>query len=162
MLFNTIVTMPVLGLITLRWFPMADELPKNITLTQWCMVFVIDVFFFAVLYDSFFYTLHRLLHVPLLMRRIHCVHHRAKLNGDAFHCHPAEMIVNICPFIIACHMVRMTPTMFILWSSIAFLNSVYTHTRASTLHHVHHRTPTCNFGVAFMIWDRFLNTYRTS
>ena len=121
-----------------------------------------------------FYWVHRLLHVPLLYKNVHSLHHRNVNIGpwSGFSMHPVEhclYISSICihwivpsdPILVVFHVVYLGP------------GAAMTHTGYEDLlvkdkrrlalgtfyHQLHHRYYECNYGNQEMPWDRWFGTF---
>mgnify|MGYP002039477302 CR=1 FL=1 len=165
-MLNTFVVLPFSTAVGLYLWPMRRDFEAQYQWNAvWVSIFIIKILIFVLFYDIVFYSLHRLLHaIPFLYRNVHHHHHHARLNGDAFHASVFEHIfINVWPFIIVCHYVGFTYTMFTLWGLLALANTTYTHTKARTNHYLHHRRRDngdfVNFGVGFMFCDKISGTF---
>lgn len=128
-------------------------------------------------YDFLYYFLHRWLHTPRMMRRVHGVHHRILFPEamDGLYLHPAETAAGVALLFVA--MAAVGPISVASFLTVAFVHSIAniaTHTnlvvphRAFALfnywavrHDFHHSTHrNANYASIFPFWDRMFGTYR--
>jgi sterol desaturase/sphingolipid hydroxylase (fatty acid hydroxylase superfamily) len=131
-----------------------------------------------VVYDFFYYWLHRILHHRSIYSFVHKHHHRqmapSRGNLDAINVHPFELISGeynhlftlflITRYITSVH--AMTILTFVLLSGLlASLN----HTRADVkffrlylvaYHDIHHYQPNTNYSQYFPIWDVVFGSFK--
>lgn len=130
------------------------------------------------IHDTYFYWVHRLMHHPLLYRKVHMVHHKSTnpspWTAYAFHPFEAVLEAGIMPliaFTIPVH--REALGFFLLFQ---FIYNVYGHlgyelwpkgfhktwigryVNTSVAHNVHHKHFTGNYGLYTLIWDRLMST----
>lgn len=133
---------------------------------------------YFVIYDSYFYWSHRLLHWGWLYRKVHVVHHRS-LNPTplaSYSFHPIEAVMSLIYFY---------PVLFLFpasWELLLALivitdignlaghlgydflpKSVWNQSRSSwittpTHHNMHHQFSRCNYGLYWGGWDYFFKT----
>lgn len=141
--------------------------------------FVLETVAYVLLFDVYFYVLHRLLHLPRVFRHVHAVHHRAR-DVDLWSTiamHPAEFlaIVGFVPLALCVwpvHVASLLAVCTFLGASIAFahsgflfrpvadralLRALYLTPRIHASHHAHR---SCNFGAITTVFDRALGTLR--
>ncbi len=121
-----------------------------------------------------FYWVHRLLHVPVLYKAAHALHHRNVNVGpwSGISMHPIEHAVYFSSLLI--HFVVPTSPMHILFHVYTFtLHPVCSHSGFDGLiaggskkaqlgdffHQLHHRYFECNYGTVEMPWDRWFGTF---
>ena len=146
--------------------PLATAWPTAIQLVREVVVYV-------VLFDAYFYALHRLLHTRFLFRTIHVVHHRSRAPGvlTALAFHPLEglLIIAFMPaamYLIPTHLASLAITVWFLsgsillahcgwdvfpawWSRVPLLNWYVT----PRLHDAHHVRRNCNYSATLSIFD---------
>ena len=128
-------------------------------------------------YDFLYYFLHRWLHTPRMMRRVHGVHHRVHSPEamDGLFLHPAETIAGLALLFVA--MAAVGPVSVASFLTVAFVHSVAniaTHTNLvvphptfalfnywAVRHDLHHSTHrNANYASIFPFWDRMFGTYQ--
>lgn len=133
------------------------------------------------MHDTYFYWTHRLMHHPRLFRVFHRTHHRfcnpTPFAALSFHWTEALVEAGIVPvavFILPLH--PLTILLFFLF--MLFFNAmghsgfewmgvgVNRHwlgrwLNTSTHHNLHHRYSKGNYGLYFIVWDRWMGTLRT-
>lgn len=144
-------------------------------------------FFFSMgllawLHDTYFYWTHRWMHLPRFYRLFHKVHHdsRNPTPWAAFSFHPTEAVIEaiILPalvFVIPVHPAAfMALLMFMtvlgvvnhtgyeLYPRSFARNRFWKHWISATHHQMHHRRVTCNYGLYFTIWDRWMGTHHAT
>lgn len=140
--------------------------------------FVASIPLMLLLHDTWFYWTHRLMHIPLLFRHIHKVHHLSHNPSPwaAFAFHPAEALIEAGILPLIAFAMPVHPLAFLLFFSLMMGYNVLGHlgvelfppgflrhplgqwSNTSTHHHMHHRFTRCNYGLYFNLWDRLLGT----
>ncbi|PJZ68916.1 sterol desaturase [Leptospira perolatii] len=130
------------------------------------------------LHDAYFYWTHRLMHHPLLFKRMHLTHHKSTNPSPwaAFSFHPLEAIVEsgIVPLVALLFPVHgIAIFAFLLYSTFlnvlghlsfelfpkGFADNKILRLHNSTTHHnMHHKYFNCNYGLYFNFWDRLMGT----
>lgn len=139
---------------------------------------IFSFFFLTFLHDTYFYWIHRLMHLPKIFPILHKVHHISN-NPTPFASlsfHPLEAIVEIGIVPIAVLFVPFHPVvlfLFALWS--LFFNIIghlgyelFPHNfvrhpvggwlNTSTHHNMHHSRSNCNYGLYYNFWDTVMRT----
>ncbi len=128
-----------------------------------------------VLYDTWFYWLHRLMHTPALFR-FHALHHRAitpttwSNNADSL----VGAFVEQGYFLVVPFFVPIPPEILIVHKLYDQITGMFSHcgheyfaspsTRrpwpflCTTFHDQHHSNFRCNYGNTFSFWDRWMGT----
>lgn len=129
-------------------------------------------------HDTYFYWLHRLIHLPGLYRYVHRVHHLSTNPSPfaAFMFHPFEAVleggfvvvmVYILPlhpyvlnaFLLSSHLVNVVGHLGYEFYSDAFgTHPLLKLFNTSTHHNLHHTHFNSNFGLYFNFWDRWMGT----
>jgi Delta7-sterol 5-desaturase len=142
--------------------------------------FVLSFVLMILLHDAYFYWTHRLLHIRLIFKRAHLLHHRSvnPTPWASFSFHPYEAILSagIIPLIvltIPCHpyaifafLTFMTITNVLghlgyeIFPKSFRQNSVGKWQNTASAHNIHHQHGKFNFGLYFTFWDRIMKTYR--
>ena len=121
-----------------------------------------------------FYWVHRLLHVPLLYRKVHSLHHRNVNIGpwSGLSMHPVEHFLYLSSLCIH-WFVASHPIHLIFHIIYQGPGAAITHTGYEDLlikdkrrlalgtfyHQLHHRYYECNYGNQEMPWDRWFGTF---
>lgn len=131
-------------------------------------------------FDAYFYGLHRLLHTPLLFRRVHAVHHRVRDVDvwSAIAMHPVEflLVVGFLPlatWLVPLHLASIALAGLFLSASIALAHAgrdtlprwcdttplleLYLTPR---VHAAHHARFDVNYGATITLFDRLFGTLR--
>ncbi len=134
----------------------------------------IIIFFIPIWETFYFYLIHRLLHVPVLYKFAHSLHHRNTNVGpwSGFSMHPFEHLIYLASvlihFVIPSH-----PLLIIFHLQYYALSAATTHTgfagllagdkkwiNLGTFHHqLHHRYFECNFGALEIPWDKWFGSF---
>ncbi len=135
---------------------------------------------FAVLFlqDTYYYWIHRWMHIPRIYKIIHKIHHKSIHTSawTSFSFHPLETIlqaivlvpiivfVPLHPYAILAILIFMTISATINHAGV----EVYPlgkygkwfgrYVIGATHHDVHHRKFLCNYGLYFTFWDRWMGT----
>lgn len=154
-LFNVIlITLPtfyiISGIIKPRQFRCVDLLWEFILLT--------------VCTDITYFTFHYILHIPILYKYFHKIHHRIKepvgLSGVYFH--PFDFIFgNIIPVALPLIILHSSIPVIICWTVLVISNTIlnaHSGLKTSIFHENHHILFNKNYGTnGFM--DKLMNTY---
>jgi lathosterol oxidase len=142
----------------------------------WYLPLSIGVYLF--LHDTYFYWIHRLMHVKALYPVMHRVHHQSIPNNPwaSFSFHPWESIAGavFIPILLLIVPIHVGGLMFILL--IMTLNAVLNHSGyeifpqwwlkgwlgrnliTAAHHDLHHKRYTCNYALYFRFWDKLMGT----
>jgi Delta7-sterol 5-desaturase len=134
------------------------------------------------IHDTYFYWMHRLMHSPKLFKHVHLIHHKSTNPSPwtSYAFHPLEAIIEagIIPLIAFTLPVHISGLVFFLL--LQFIYNVYGHLgyelypknfhktkigrwiNTSTAHNLHHKQFTGNYGLYFLIWDRWMGTLRSN
>jgi len=138
-------------------------------------VWFVALFFLIPVWESFyFYWIHRFLHVPVLYKHVHSLHHRNINVGpwSGMSMHPVEHLIFLgsvlIHWIVAAH-----PVHILYHMQYYVLTAATTHTgfeglivkdenrlKLGTFHHqMHHRYFECNYGSLEIPWDKFFGSF---
>ena len=134
----------------------------------------------ALLHDSYFYWMHRLIHLPKFFKNVHRVHHLSTnpspLAAQSFH--PIEAFLEIVWIIPVILVIPIHLKLLIAFSVFSMSYNVYGHLgveifpdqwrdapllkwfNTATHHNGHHKHYVGNFGLYFLFWDRLMKTER--
>ncbi len=142
----------------------------------------VEVVVYVVLFDAYFYALHRLLHTKWLYQRIHVIHHRSTsptlLTALAFHPVEALAIMIFIPVamcVMPIHLVSLVVVSLFLsgsillahcgrevfprwWGKVPVLNWYVT----PLVHDAHHKRRDCNYSATLSIFDRTFRSFHAS
>jgi sterol desaturase/sphingolipid hydroxylase (fatty acid hydroxylase superfamily) len=137
---------------------------------------------YVLLFDAYFYGLHRLLHTRLLFRLIHVVHHRSRTptitTALAFHPVEAVLVLGFMPvamWLVPIHLASLVVVSVFLGGSILLAHGGYEIFPAwwegipvlgwyvtPRVHDAHHRRRDCNFSATLSLFDRVFGTAAVS
>ena len=177
---TTIAIMLVLGATTTvlvrdGMMPLVLDRPRLVT-------FVGEMALYVLLFDAYFYGLHRLLHTRLLFRLIHAVHHRSRTptitTALAFHPVEAMLVLGFMPvamWLVPIHLASLVVVSGFLGGSILLAHGGYEIFPAwweaipvlgwyvtPRVHDAHHRRRDCNFSATLSLFDRVFGTAAVS
>ena len=133
------------------------------------------------LHETYYYWMHRAIHVPKIYKRVHKVHHQSLSPSPwtAFSFHPWESILEaiIVPLIL----IFIPLNIYVLLFYLVFMtfSSVINHLDIeiysegfrkspfgklwidATHHHFHHKEFKTNYGLYFTFWDKWMGTEST-
>ncbi|MEO7982975.1 MAG: sterol desaturase family protein [Bacteroidota bacterium] len=144
------------------------------------LYFVLAFPLMAIMHDTYFYWMHRLMHYQPVFRLVHLIHHKSTNPSPfaAYAFHPLEAVVEAGIFIV---FVFLIPVHFIHLSFFflfMIIYNVYGHLgwelypkgfskhllgkwiNTSVNHNLHHQYFTGNYGLYFLFWDRAMGTIR--
>jgi len=140
--------------------------------------FGVEVALYVLLFDAYFYALHRLLHRRFLFRHIHAVHHRSRAptiaTALAFHPVEAVLVLGFMPvamWLVPIHLASLVAVTVFLGGSILLAHCGWEVFPASwertrllgwyvtpRVHDAHHRRRDCNFSATLSVFDRAFRT----
>jgi Delta7-sterol 5-desaturase len=154
--------------------PLATDVPSR-------GAFARELITYVLLFDAYFYGLHRLLHTRVLYRRIHAVHHRSSaptvLTALAFHPMEALLLAAFMPaamWLMPIHLASLAVVCAFLsgsillahcgyevfpnwWQRVPLLNWYVT----PRVHDAHHVWRNCNYSATLSVFDRAFGTLRS-
>ncbi len=153
---------------------MANNYIPTITFSSNPVWFVLALILLPVWSAFHFYWAHRLLHVPVLYKRVHSLHHRNVNIGpwSGLSMHPIEHFIYLTSLCI--HWIVATHPIHLIFHIIyQGPGAAMTHTGYEDLlikdkrrlalgtfyHQLHHRYYECNYGNQEMPWDRWFGTF---
>ncbi len=129
-------------------------------------------------HETYYYWLHRAMHLPFLYKRIHKTHHDSTSTSvwTSFSFHPLEALLQalIFPIIVVVIPLHLAVIVFLL--VLMTLSAIINHAGVeiypsswrrhallkwmigSTHHDLHHRRFTKNYGLYFTCWDTWMGT----
>ena len=143
--------------------------------------FLISFPILVLIHDTYFYWMHRALHVPAIFKKAHRVHHLSTnptpLASQSFH--PIEAFFEMVWIVPVICLIPIHLKVLIAFSVFSMSYNVYGHLgveifpvgwrklpilkwlNTATHHNGHHKYYVGNFGLYFLFWDRWLKTERT-
>lgn len=158
-LLNQALSIPIIGI--LAPYGVSTHNPSYL---EYVLVFA----FYAMCADQWFYWSHRILHIPVLYRNIHYVHHKwtYPIALRAVYAHPVEHIVgNLGSLAVGTLLYPMPLRFVVVWTCVATLNAILAHCGTKVpgvdvgSHDLHHRVLSCNFGSSILS-DQMYGTHR--
>lgn len=130
------------------------------------------------IHDTYFYWLHRFMHIPLVFKHVHQVHHRSvnPTPWTSYSFHIAEGILEAAILPLIAFTLPVHKSALILFLLLQFIYNVYGHLgyelypkwltktyigtwiNTSTAHNMHHKYFNGNYGLYFLFWDRLMGT----
>lgn len=131
-----------------------------------------------IIHDTYFYWIHRMMHLPILFKYVHAHHHKSKTPTPwtAFSFHPLEAILEVAfivplVFIMPIHLYVLMAFAVVMTAMNVFghlgyelfpekflLNRIGKAFNSTTNHDKHHRFSNCNYGLYFNFWDNIMQT----
>jgi sterol desaturase/sphingolipid hydroxylase (fatty acid hydroxylase superfamily) len=126
--------------------------------------FALEVGGYVLLFDAYFYALHRLFHTRLLFRTVHATHHRshAPVLATALAMHPVESLaimgfMPVTMYLLPIHLASLAVIATFLLGSILLAHCNWDVTGRT--HHAHHTRHDCNYGATLSVFDRLFGTW---
>ncbi|MEW9856378.1 sterol desaturase family protein [Novosphingobium sp. M1R2S20] len=180
--FFAVITLTISGTViggANHWLRSNGWITFNSAPVAWWQTALEYVAYF-ILFDTYFYWLHRWMHKEPVYSWVHKLHHKSTSPNmlTTLSVNPLESLINggFVPLFLACFTVHettvalITPTNILMGlyvhSGYEFLPRWWNRTRATkwfisaTFHDQHHRYFTGNFGGYTTIWDRICGTMR--
>ena len=128
--------------------------------------------------ETYYYWLHRWMHLPAVFKRVHKVHHDSNITSPftAFSFHPLEGFLQALMLPLTLLILPMHPLVILLLLMIMSISSVINHLNieiyssrfqnssvgkwlvGATHHSMHHSQFKYNYGLYFTLWDRWKKT----
>ena len=116
--------------------------------------------------EAHFYWTHRLLHVPVLYKRVHYLHHRSRSPGpfSGLSMHPVESALffssSLLPLAVTCHPVHLYfALLYPRISPIGGHDGYDKPAGGSLIHYLHHLKINVNYGTPVVPFDRWFGTF---
>jgi lathosterol oxidase len=136
--------------------------------------FVLSIFILLLIYETYYYWLHRWMHLPSVFRVVHKVHHESIHSTvfTSFSFHPLEAILQSMFFPIVIFLMPLHYAVLIIVLTLMTISAVINHSGieifhnrivlknliGSSHHHLHHTQFRSNFGLYFTWWDKWMKT----
>lgn len=134
----------------------------------------------AIMHDTYFYWMHRLMHHPSIFKIVHLVHHKSTNPSPfaAYAFHPLEAIVEAGIFLVFVFTIPVHLFHLLFFFLFMIVYNVYGHLgwelypkgfsrhwlgkwiNTSINHNMHHQYFKGNYGLYFLFWDRMMGTIR--
>jgi len=144
------------------------------------LYFILAFPLMAIMHDTYFYWMHRLMHHPAVFKIVHLVHHKSTNPSPfaAYAFHPLEAIVEAGIFIVFVFTIPVHLFHLLFFFLFMILYNVYGHLgwelypkgfsrhwlgkwiNTSVNHNQHHQYFKGNYGLYFLFWDRMMGTIR--
>jgi lathosterol oxidase len=131
-----------------------------------------------VLHETYYYWLHRWMHVPKIFRIVHKVHHDSNITSPwtAFSFHPLEGLLQAVFLPVLLLVVPMQLYLLVVYLTVMTFSSVINHLDieiypkdfhkniigrwliGATHHSLHHKQFKYNYGLYFTFWDKWKKT----
>lgn len=142
--------------------------------------FIIAFPIMAIVHDTYFYWMHRLMHHPGLFKIVHLVHHKSTNPSPfaAYAFHPLEAIVEAGIFLVFVFIMPVHLYHLLFFFLFMIIYNIYGHLgwelypkgfskhrvgkwiNTSVNHNMHHQYFKGNYGLYFLFWDRLMGTIR--
>ncbi len=140
--------------------------------------FCVSMVLMAIVHDTYFYWMHRLMHHRALFRYFHRVHHLSTnpTPWASYAFHPLEAVVEAGAVILIIFILPVHGLALLIFETISIAINVYGHLgyelypanwsrhwfgrwiNTSVAHNTHHATARHNYGLYFLFWDRLCGT----
>ncbi|MDZ4796206.1 MAG: sterol desaturase family protein [Bacteroidota bacterium] len=144
------------------------------------LYFIIAFPIMALMHDTYFYWMHRLMHHPSVFKLVHLIHHKLTNPSPfaAYAFHPLEAIVEAGIFIVFVFTIPVHLFHLLFFFLFMIIYNVYGHLgwelypkgfskhwlgkwiNTSVNHNQHHQYFKGNYGLYFLFWDRVMGTIR--
>ncbi len=144
------------------------------------LYFVLAFPLMAIMHDTYFYWVHRLMHHPPIFKIVHLIHHKSTNPSPfaAYAFHPLEAIVEAGIFVVFVFTIPVHLFHLLFFFLFMILYNVYGHlgwelypkgfskhwlgkwVNTSVNHNQHHQYFKGNYGLYFLFWDRMMGTIR--
>jgi lathosterol oxidase len=131
-----------------------------------------------VIHDTYFYWMHRLLHIKGLFKLTHLVHHQSTNPSPwaSYSFHFLEACTEGLVLLVIVTVIPIHPLLLVWFTILSFIINVYGHLgyeiaprwlrnsflfaiiNTSVYHNLHHSKFKGNYGLYFRVWDRLMKT----
>ncbi|MFT5305251.1 MAG: lathosterol oxidase [Chitinophagales bacterium] len=138
----------------------------------------VSVVLALLIHDTYFYWMHRTIHIEPLYRTLHKTHHLSTNPSPlaSFAFHAGESVLESFIIIIVIFLIPIHISMIFVFTSLSLLINVYGHlgfeimpkwfrktplfqiVNTSVHHNMHHQYFKGNYGLYFRFWDRLMGT----
>jgi sterol desaturase/sphingolipid hydroxylase (fatty acid hydroxylase superfamily) len=145
------------------------------------LYFIGSIVLMMLIHDTWFYWLHRLIHLPMFYKTFHATHHKSvnPTPFTSFSMDRGEMILEFAIFPIIVLAVPMHPLAFAIFVFISFIFNIIGHLgyeifpkkflnskiggfiNSGTKHNIHHKQFLFNYSYYFTFWDKLMDTEST-
>lgn len=142
--------------------------------------FALSFIWMLVLHDTYFYWVHRFMHLKLIFAHVHRVHHRSTNPSPwtAYAFHPIEAVLEAGIILVIAFTLPVHILAIICFFLFQIAYNVYGHlgfelfprdfhktwlgrwVNTSVAHNQHHSRFSGNYGLYFLVWDRAMGTLR--
>ena len=148
----------------------------TISLSDW-WYFLLSLLIYMLLQETYYYWIHRWMHIPSVYKIVHKVHHDSKIASPftAFSFHPLEGLLQAIFLPIMLMILPMHYYIIIFQLTIMTFSSVINHLDieiypkgshniwakwviGATHHSLHHKQFKYNYGLYFTFWDKIKKT----
>jgi sterol desaturase/sphingolipid hydroxylase (fatty acid hydroxylase superfamily) len=132
------------------------------------------------IHDTYFYWIHRFMHVSFFFKTFHLVHHKSTNPSPwaSYSFHPLEAVIESLIFAVFLFTIPIHRTHLIVFFTFSLAYNVYGHLgyelypkgfnkhwlgkwiNTSVSHNQHHQYFKGNYGLYFTFWDRWMGTMR--
>lgn len=140
--------------------------------------FPLSLILVLLIHETYYYWIHRWMHIPSIYKRVHKVHHDslAPSPWTAFSFHPWEALLEALILPIVLIFIPLHFSMLLFYLFFMTLSSVINHLDieiypekfqksyigrlfiGATHHHHHHSEFNTNYGLYFTFWDKWMHT----
>lgn len=137
------------------------------------LYFWLSIPLLLMIHDTYFYWLHRFMHLPQIYPWVHRVHHYSHNPSPwtSFSFHPLEGILEY-GFVFVVFLIPFHGLALLFFATYSIVVNVLGHLgyevfprwasrwhNTSTHHNMHHQYVKCNYGLYFSFWDRVMGTH---
>ena len=139
-----------------------------------------SIFWMFIIHDTWFYWWHRLMHHPILFKKVHLVHHKSTNPSPwtSYAFHPLEAIIEVGIYPLLAFTLPLYKPVLVIFGLFEISYSIYGHlgfelfpkgfhkhwlgkwVNTSVAHNLHHKKFDGNYGLYFLFWDRIMGTIR--
>jgi Delta7-sterol 5-desaturase len=174
----TALLFSIAGTLTvILWQKGYTKVYTNINLYGWWYL-PVSLIIFMLVHETYYYWLHRWMHIPVIFKIVHKVHHNSNITSPftAFSFHPLEGLLQAIFLPIMLMILPMHYYVIILQLTIMTISSVINHLDieiypkkfndnflgkwliGATHHSLHHKQFKYNYGLYFTFWDKIKKT----
>jgi lathosterol oxidase len=178
-IISSLIFSIVAALAVILWQKGYTKVYEKVNLYGWWYL-PVSLFIYIILQETYYYWIHRWMHIPAIFKVVHKVHHDSRIASPftAFSFHPIEGLLQAVFLPVLFLIIPIHYFMIIFLLVIMSISSVVNHLDidiypenhnsflkryiiGASHHSMHHKYFKCNFGLYFTFWDNIKKTERS-
>lgn len=178
-IISSVIFSVIAAFTVVLWQKGDTKIYEKAGLYGWCYL-PASLFIYIILQETYYYWVHRWMHIPAIFKIVHKVHHDSRIASPftAFSFHPWETLLQAVFLPVLFLIIPIHYFVIIILLVIMSISSVINHLDIDVYpqnpknllkkniigaahHSLHHKYFNCNFGLYFTFWDKIKRTEGT-